>query len=162
MLRRLLKGRPPAAQTNKAGGVPKGFGSPPASTDLGYHACICGLRGVASAILRRFRLQPHPKGRRRRSLFAITQARNTSAIIAAMTPRGCREPCSVALIRETGPSLLDRSWPYRASVDPLYSVTPVTSRVNCRENAEVISAGDPEKFAEASTATATEIGRAHV
>jgi hypothetical protein len=51
---------------------------------------------MASAILRCFRLQPYPKGRRYRSLFAITQARNTFAIIAAMTSRGCREPCSVA------------------------------------------------------------------
>ena len=93
MLRRLPKALQRPAQTNKAGGAPKEFGSPPASTGLGYHACIFGLRGVASAILRRFRLQPHPKGRRSRSLFAITQARNTSAIIAAVTPRGCREPC---------------------------------------------------------------------
>jgi hypothetical protein len=51
---------------------------------------IGGLRGMASAVLRRFRLRPHPKGCRYHSLFAITQARNTSAIIAAMTPRGCR------------------------------------------------------------------------
>ena len=66
MLRPLPKGQHRPAQTNKAGGVPKEFGSPPASTDLGYHACICGLRGMASAILRRSRLQPHPKGRRHR------------------------------------------------------------------------------------------------
>jgi hypothetical protein len=96
MLRRRIHPLRRAVATNKAGGVPKDFGSPPASTDLGYQACICGLRGVASAILRSFRLQPHPKGRRCRPFFAITQARNTSAIIAAMTPRGCREPCSVA------------------------------------------------------------------
>ena len=97
----MLKPSPSRAEAgtriDKAGGVPKAFGSPPASTDPGYHACTCGLRGMASAFLRRFREQPHPKGRRIRSLFAIAQARNTSAIIAAMTPRGCREPCSVAL-----------------------------------------------------------------
>jgi hypothetical protein len=62
LLRRLPKGRQRPARTNKAGGAPKGFGSPPASTGLGYHACICGLRGVASAILRRFRFAAPPKG----------------------------------------------------------------------------------------------------
>jgi hypothetical protein len=77
------------------------FGSPPASTELGYQACDFGLRGLASAILQGARLQPHPKGRRSRSLFAITQARNTSAIIAAVAPRGCREPCWAARIGRT-------------------------------------------------------------
>ena len=97
MLKRCPSRAAAGTRNDKAGGVPKDFGSPPASTDLGYHACTCGLRGMASAILRSFRLLPHPKGCRRRSLVAIPQARNTSAIIAAMTPRGCREPCSVAL-----------------------------------------------------------------
>jgi hypothetical protein len=32
-------------QTNKAGDDPKSFGSPPASTELGYQACNSGLRG---------------------------------------------------------------------------------------------------------------------
>jgi len=65
----------------------------PANTVLGYQACICGLRGWPRRFCDAFRLRPHPKGRRDRPLLAITQARNTSAIIAAMTPRGCREPC---------------------------------------------------------------------
>jgi hypothetical protein len=45
-------------------------------------------------------------------------------------------------VREIGPSLLDRPWPYRASVSPLYSVTPVTSRVNCHRNTEVMPTRD--------------------
>ena len=69
------------------------FGPPPASTEPGYPTCISGAAWVASAILRRVLLQPHPKGRQHFSLFAITQARNTCAIIVAMTPRGYREPC---------------------------------------------------------------------
>ena len=53
---------------------------------------------VASAFVMRFGFWPYPKGRRSRPLFAITQARNTSAFIAACAPRGCRDPCWVAWI----------------------------------------------------------------
>jgi hypothetical protein len=107
-------------RTNVSGRRPEVFGAPPASTEPGYQACISGLRWVASAILRSFQLQPHPKGRRHFPLFAITQARNTSAIIAAMTPRGCREPCFRCSAREIDPSLPHRPWPRRASLCPLY------------------------------------------
>lgn len=41
----------------------------------------------------RYFTNPNPMGRRFCSLFAIAQARNTSAIIAAVAPRGCRGPC---------------------------------------------------------------------
>ncbi len=77
----------------KAGGDPKDSDRRPLARNSVTRRASHGLRGMASAILRRFRLQPHPKGRRRLPLFAIPQARNTSAIIAAMTQRGCREPC---------------------------------------------------------------------
>lgn len=49
-------------------------------------------------------------------------------------------------VREIGPSLLERSWPYRASVIPLYSVTPITSSVNCQENAKAILGRDVESL----------------
>ena len=101
-----------AVQTNKAGDDPKDFGSPPASTELRLPSVQLWAAWVASAILRQLRLQPHPRGRRHRPFFAITQARNTSAIIAAVTPRGCREPCWVTRTREIEPSLPDRSWPH--------------------------------------------------
>lgn len=42
-------------------------------------------------------------------------------------------------IREIEPSLPDRSWPYRASVTPLYYVARITSRGNCREHTEAKS-----------------------
>jgi hypothetical protein len=51
-------------------------------------------------------------------------------------------------VREIEPSLPDRSWPHRASVTPLYSVTPITSRVNCRENAEVLPTGNADDLLE--------------
>jgi hypothetical protein len=53
----------------QSGRRPKDFESPPANTDLGYQACISGAAWVASALLRYFRLQPHPKGRRYHPLF---------------------------------------------------------------------------------------------
>ncbi len=54
--------------------------------------CVGGLGVLDDAL----RLQPHPRGRRGRPLFAITQARNTFAYSAACAPRGCRDPCWVA------------------------------------------------------------------
>jgi len=125
-----LRGQRDFVQTSKAGDDPKDFGSPPASTELGYQACNCGLRGWPRRSCDAYRLRPHPRGRRGRPLFAITQARNTSAIFAAVTPRGCRVPCWVTQFRETEPSPPVRSWPHRVSVTPLYSVTLVTARVN--------------------------------
>ena len=49
-------------------------------------------------------------------------------------------------VREIGPSLPDRSWPYRTSVNPLYSVTPVTARGKCQENAEAMPTRDNESL----------------
>jgi hypothetical protein len=59
-------------------------------------------------------------------------------------------------IREIGPSLLDRPWPYQASVSPLYSVTPVTSRANCHENPKAMPGRDVESLLGAVTETAGE------
>ena len=131
-----------AAQTDKAGGVPKHVGSPPASTELGYQACISGLRGVASAILRCFGMQAPPQ-----RAVAPSALRNYAGPQHFCHYRGCDDawvPGTVLgrPVREVGPSLPDRSWPHRASVSPLYSVTPVTSRGNCHENAEAMPARD--------------------
>ena len=67
--------------THEAGDVPNEFGAPPASTDLGYQACNCGLCGMASAVLRCVSAADPTQGvvyvvR----VSAITQAHNTSAI----------------------------------------------------------------------------------
>jgi hypothetical protein len=62
LLRRLPKGRQRAAQKNKAGGAPKGFGSPPASTEPGYHACICGVAWDGLGDLATFPVAAPPKG----------------------------------------------------------------------------------------------------
>ena len=60
--------------------------------------------------------------------YAITQARNTSAIIAA-----CFAWVLVTMLdslaREVEPSLPALSWPHQTSVTYLYSVTAVTARV---------------------------------
>ena len=101
-----------ASQQSEAGDAPNWFGSPPASTDSGYQAC-CGLRGWPRRLDDALRLQPHPRGRRGRPLFAITQARNTFAYFAALAPRGCRDPCWAAWLREFEPSL-----PARALASP--------------------------------------------
>jgi hypothetical protein len=61
---------------------------------------------------------------------AITQARNTSAIIAA-----CFAWVLVtvleSLTREVEPSLSALPWPCLISVPPLYSVTAITARAKC-------------------------------
>ena len=93
----------------------------------GYQACSVGCVGGLGDLAMRLGPTP-PKESQDRPLFAITQARNTSAISAACsawvpgTVLGC-------LDRETEPSLPVLPWPLQASVTPLYSVTPVTSRV---------------------------------
>jgi len=71
------------------------FGSPPASTVTRLPSVLNGLRGSASALVPRVRLRLCPKGRRDRKLVAITQARNTSAIIAAYSA-WVPEPCWAA------------------------------------------------------------------
>lgn len=58
-------------------------------TKRAISGCVGGLGDLAT-----LQVTIPPKGPFILSaFFAITQARNTSAIIAAMTPRGCRVPC---------------------------------------------------------------------
>jgi len=59
------------------------FGSPPANTVPWLPSVLCGLRGSASATFHCASVEPPPKEAQDRSLRAISQARNTSAIIAA-------------------------------------------------------------------------------
>ena len=103
-------------QQNEAGGAPKYFGSPPASTDSGYQACSCGLRGMASAFLRCATTAAPPKESSLSSAF-----RNYAGPQHFYHYRGmCSAwvPGSVlgSLTWEFEPSLLARPWPYQASV----------------------------------------------
>jgi hypothetical protein len=72
---------------------------------------LVGLRGWPRRLIDALRLRPHPRGRRGRPLFEITQARNTFTYSAACAPRGCRDPCWVAWLGRIGPSLPARPWP---------------------------------------------------
>jgi len=113
--------------------VPKLLGPPPplASTESRLPGVLCRLRWVASAFLRCASVWSPPKGPSKPFAFARTQARNTSAIIAACS---AWVPGSVLGYpgREIGPSLPGRSWLCRITVLPLYYVMSVTSRAGGR------------------------------
>ena len=94
----------------------------------GYQACECGLRGLASAVLRCASAATPPKGSSMPFAF-----RNYAGPQHFCHYRGCGSawvPGSVlgSPVREIEPSLPSRPWPHQASVLPLYSVTPVTAR----------------------------------
>ena len=143
----------------KAGGAPNDV-RPAARQhgNRGYQACSVGCVGGLGDLAMRSGPTP-PKEPQDRPLFAITQARNTSAISAACsawvpgTVLGC-------LDRETEPSLPALPWPLQASVTPLYSVTPVTSRVKSpRVAANATAAPTPDGRLPNRAHTGSESGR---
>ena len=103
--------------------------SPPASTGLGYQACMVGLRGWPRRSCDALPTATPPKGLSWSVRFSqLRRPATLLPIIAAMCSAWVPGTVLGSPDRENEPSLPARPWPHRASVLPLYYVTPSHSK----------------------------------